>query len=561
MLDNPGAAEDLLAGKELIDGEGNKVTGTIPTNTDDDVTISGAQVSVGAGYYADAVSKAIPTVAQAVPSITVSETGLITATATQDAGYVVQGTESATQQLPTQGAQTITPTTTAQTIAAGIYLPRAPTSQRGGNTVLWNNKEGVRIFGGRGAYTRHPTALSLPPVRQGTKGATVTAINGDTTLTATSVDGTATLTLTRSGDWTVSAAWDGETSNSVVITIPTSYDAWLQFSPVIRVPEVTAIYSRSCVSAAVVGEYALIAGGRSSSSSGAYNIVQSYDTALTLRTETPLGNARFNIAGGSIGRHAVFAGGDSSNSTAHYDVDAYDDALSHTLPTELSENRTELAATTIGNYLLFGGGNNGRTTSYSDVDAYNLSLTRTTPSNLSEARGSLAATTVGGYALFGGGASYENSHSVTVDAYNSSLTRTTATQLRGGGERITATTAGEYALFGGGNWKSGSAIVDAYDLSLTRIPVTDLSAQKWGASAVTLEEYAMFCGGASSSRELDTIDMYDSSLTRISPSPAPLSAARQGAGAAHIGDYALLAGGGNDVNSPISGTDAYTLTN
>ncbi len=75
--------------------------------------------------YAGAVNAlpdAIEEVEQATPSISVSSGGLITASATQEAGKVAAGTKSATKQLTTQGAKTVTPTTSEQVaVAAGVY--------------------------------------------------------------------------------------------------------------------------------------------------------------------------------------------------------------------------------------------------------------------------------------------------------------------------------------------------------------------------------------------------------------------------------------------------------
>ena len=69
---------------------------------------------------------AMPTATQATPSISVSSSGLITASATQTAGYVEGGTESATKQLPTQEEKTITPSTSQQTaVAAGTFVTGA----------------------------------------------------------------------------------------------------------------------------------------------------------------------------------------------------------------------------------------------------------------------------------------------------------------------------------------------------------------------------------------------------------------------------------------------------
>ena len=69
---------------------------------------------------------AIPTVTQATPSISVSSNGLITASATQSAGYVDSGTKSATKQLTTQAAKTVTPSTSTQTaVSSGRYTTGA----------------------------------------------------------------------------------------------------------------------------------------------------------------------------------------------------------------------------------------------------------------------------------------------------------------------------------------------------------------------------------------------------------------------------------------------------
>lgn len=97
-LENPGSAADLRTGKQLIDGEGNVVEGSMPTAT------------------------------QATPGITVSSGGLITASAAQSAGYVTAGTKSATKQLTIQAAKTITPSKSTQTaVASGRYTTGAIT--------------------------------------------------------------------------------------------------------------------------------------------------------------------------------------------------------------------------------------------------------------------------------------------------------------------------------------------------------------------------------------------------------------------------------------------------
>lgn len=121
-LSNPATAADALSGKEFIDADGNKVTGTIATKTASNLSASGATVTVPAGYYASQATKSVATATQATPNISVSSTGKITATSTQTAGYVTSGTKSATRQLSTQSGKTITPTKSQQTaVLSGSY--------------------------------------------------------------------------------------------------------------------------------------------------------------------------------------------------------------------------------------------------------------------------------------------------------------------------------------------------------------------------------------------------------------------------------------------------------
>jgi hypothetical protein len=157
-LETPGTAADLLKPKQLIDGDGSVVTGTIETKTASGVTASGATVTVPAGYYASKVSKSVTTATQATPGITVSSDGLITASATQSAGYVSAGTKSATKQLEIQAAQTITPGTEDQTIASGKYLTGAQTIQGDSNLAAENIKKGAAIFGVEGTYSGKQSA-------------------------------------------------------------------------------------------------------------------------------------------------------------------------------------------------------------------------------------------------------------------------------------------------------------------------------------------------------------------------------------------------------------------
>lgn len=85
-------------------------------------------VTADSGY--DGLSKvtvnAMPTAVQALPTITVDNSGLILATAEQQAGYVVAGTRTGMKQLTTQAGKTVTPSKSEQTVVeSGRYTTGA----------------------------------------------------------------------------------------------------------------------------------------------------------------------------------------------------------------------------------------------------------------------------------------------------------------------------------------------------------------------------------------------------------------------------------------------------
>lgn len=315
---------------------------------------------------------------------------------------------------------------------------------------------------------------------------------------------------------------------------------------------------------ASVGNYALIAGGRTSSSTY-FNTINVYDDSLTRTTPITLSVAKCGLSGASVGNYALFAGGLSGagNVTSSYQsgVDAYDDALSKTTPTSLSVARYGMASASIENYAIFAGGDSyesSTTTKESTVDAYNDSLTRTNPSSLSTPTEYFAGTSIEGYALFGGGRGGTTLNSVIV--YNNSLTKTTGDSLSVARYSLGAASNNNYALFAGGLDSNaavyyGYNIVDAYDSTLTHTVPSPLSVACQKPTGGTSPDYCLFAGGYATSA-ISNVCSYDTSLTL--QSLQILSAARYDFASATVGGYMLFAGG-QIPGGQSSNVDTYTI--
>lgn len=133
------------------------LVGAEPTLQEKTVTPSTSAQTITPDTGYDGLSKvivnAMTTATQATPSINVDSSGLITASATQSAGYVSSGTKSATKQLTTQASKTVTPGTSNQTVvASGRYTTGTVTVSGDANLVAGNIKSGTSIFGVTGTY-------------------------------------------------------------------------------------------------------------------------------------------------------------------------------------------------------------------------------------------------------------------------------------------------------------------------------------------------------------------------------------------------------------------------
>ena len=150
--------------------DGVKYTGSAAENDSNDLTVSGATVTVPAGFYGSAASASVASGAVTAPStitgtsasvssgtntLTLTKTVEVTPSVTT-AGYVSSGTAgnstvTLTASVTTKAAATITPGTSAQTISSGTYLTGTQTISGDANLVASNIISGKSIFGVSGS--------------------------------------------------------------------------------------------------------------------------------------------------------------------------------------------------------------------------------------------------------------------------------------------------------------------------------------------------------------------------------------------------------------------------
>ena len=168
-------AKYIESGRYLI---GRQTISAIQTETK--TATANGTYTPSSGKYFSSFTVNIPVVEQATPSITVSTNGLITASATQEAGQVVAGTKSGTKQLTTQAAKTITPSTSSQTaVTSGVYTT-------GAITVAAIPSTYVQPTATKSATTYTPTT-SNQTIAAGTYCSGVQTIKGDSNLKAANI--------------------------------------------------------------------------------------------------------------------------------------------------------------------------------------------------------------------------------------------------------------------------------------------------------------------------------------------------------------------------------------
>lgn len=311
--------------------------------------------------------------------------------------------------------------------------------------------------------------------------------------------------------------------------------------------------ARSELAGGSIGRYAVFAGGSTAS-------VDAYDESYLRTTAPQLSVAREYLACASNGTYLLFAGGIAASNRSAV-VDAYDETLTRTTAPQLSAARAYLAGATVGNHAIFAGGDTGSSSGI--VESYDDGLTRTVMTSLDQWRSTLSGTSTDDYAIFAGGG--VSTKSAIVDAYDSFLTHVSATQLSVARTELSGASVGGYALFAGGDRSSTSSyavaspVVDAYDSFMTRTTATALSTARFELAGVSIDGFAIFAGGrtdSSSDYEVATVDAYDTSLTRRSL--PDLSVARSWLAGSAAGDSAVFAGGRANRSTQYT-VDAYKM--
>ncbi len=306
------------------------------------------------------------------------------------------------------------------------------------------------------------------------------------------------------------------------------------------------------VAGASVGKYAIFAGG-DKGQSNEYDYsdsVNAYDSSLTAQNIAQLSFSydkyRSGMLSGVINNKAVFAGGyylykplfGKAKVIRCDEAISYDTSLTQTQLTDLSSAKCNCATANTTNHLIFAGWVNN--TNSNTTDAYDNSLTRSTITALGTARYYIAGASIGEYAIFAGGKDDSTSYSL-VECYDSALTKHTLENLSAIRTNFQGASFAGYAVFGGGT--TSTPYIDRYNASLTRDTTIALSSSRSNTATGTLgsgmDKRLLFAGGDNNST---VVDVFDASFTRTSYS---LSVGRTKATIVSVGNYALVAGGGS----------------
>lgn len=296
-------------------------------------------------------------------------------------------------------------------------------------------------------------------------------------------------------------------------------------------------------------KYAIFHSGIASSELKEY--MTAFDATL-VKTSKIINNARYEHAGGCIGKFAVFAGGrhSASSSDVMSTTEAFDEALASVDCPSLRKGRCNLAGANAGSYLVFSGGetvSGAGSSTHTDTaygDAYTESLTKVSVDMSVEDRIWRGAT-LPSHALF--------AKKSVANAFNASLTRSLPASPDA--DIYQGTELHGKAMFAD---KNGN--LQVYNSDLTKTVASGLSSARISYGCTTLDEWAIFAGGRISGGAANyqtSVEAFDDELTRITLTA--LSNGRYNLSGAHVGDFAFFAGGYTSDKRPTSLVDIYRI--
>lgn len=325
-------------------------------------------------------------------------------------------------------------------------------------------------------------------------------------------------------------------------------------------------YGNAYSAATTLGEYAVFAGGQTSSNtSNTINTVFAIDVNSFLLRLPDMYTPRRFLAAATVKdmsasrAAALFAGGVDANGNNLSTIEVYYQDFTHdegTLSLPIAAHA--LAGVTFGDYAIFAGGQ-GTDTKPVSAAAFSANWTRTILSDLSSPGSAISAACNSNYAIFAGGY-LDSGISSSVTAYDSTLVKATSpSPLSSGRVWMASGTAGDYALFVGGETSGPVAsVAEAYDKNLNKVSAANFP---WGiraAAATSLGSYLLITGGMANVNYSDIARYYDSNLV-IHETGALFHLTKDGS-AASAGEYAYFYGG-HQNNSYWGEIDVYHLPN
>lgn len=316
-----------------------------------------------------------------------------------------------------------------------------------------------------------------------------------------------------------------------------------------------------------VGNYALIAGGKNSSTSQSNygsQYATPYNSSLVRQSSVLIYNeGGYQWVSTNVGNYVIFAAGTRIDTSVQYYNSSLITSTIGIFDYSGSTGRSYVGVASVGNYALFAGGYGYYSSyrCYNTLFTINSSLSTTTSLTISGPRQEVCGGSIGNYALFLGGKGTSSSdYYSTVDVFSSSLVKSSVSSADiPAGIYVSANTSNHLVFvrkekYSGGTIETGdSNYAFAYNSSLVKSIIPPLSVYRTNFSGVSLSSCAIFAGGNNTSTG-KVVECYNSSLelSRLTD----LSVYRYIPGATSIGNYALIAGGGQSYSNTV---DIYVL--